>query len=81
MTDKVVVSGKVDTSKEGDYVINYSVTDSSGNKGTAVRKVVVKKPVISIGGSHENGLRANASNVSYFSNSVVENRFDKNGIY
>ncbi len=36
--------GKVDTSKAGEYVISYRVTDEAGNHATATRKVVVIAP-------------------------------------
>ena len=41
LTKKVKVSGKVDTSKNGTYLIEYSVTDDSGNSVKRKRKVVV----------------------------------------
>lgn len=41
LTSSVKVSGKVDTKKEGNYVLKYTVSDSSGNKGVAKRKVTV----------------------------------------
>ena len=31
----------VDTSEAGEYIINYSATDLSGNSVTAIRRVVV----------------------------------------
>lgn len=43
LTKRVKVSGKVDTSKEGEYKIKYTVTDSSKNKETIFRKVIVTK--------------------------------------
>ncbi len=43
ITKNVKVSGKVDTSKEGTYKIKYAVTDSSKNKTTVTRKVIVTK--------------------------------------
>lgn len=43
ITSKIKISGKVDTSKEGEYEIEYSVTDSSNNKSTITRKVTVTK--------------------------------------
>ncbi len=39
--DQVKVSGSVDTSKEGDYELVYSVSDKSGNKAKKTRKVTV----------------------------------------
>jgi peptidoglycan/xylan/chitin deacetylase (PgdA/CDA1 family) len=41
MTDKVQVSGSVDTSKIGSYTINYKVTDSSGNSNSVSRQIYV----------------------------------------
>ena len=43
ITDKVVVSGQVDSSKVGSYTLEYTVTDSYGNTATATRKVTVKQ--------------------------------------
>lgn len=43
ITNKVTITGEVDTKKEGTYTINYEVEDSSGNKAQTTRKVVVKK--------------------------------------
>lgn len=43
ITNKVVITGEIDTKKEGEYVITYSVEDSSFNKTEETRKVVVKK--------------------------------------
>ncbi|MDD2434687.1 MAG: DUF5011 domain-containing protein [Bacilli bacterium] len=41
ITNKVKVTGKVDVSKEGEYELVYTVTDSSGNKTKNTRKVIV----------------------------------------
>lgn len=43
LTDKIQISGGVDTSKEGTYKITYKVSDSKGNEAVAERTVVVKK--------------------------------------
>lgn len=46
ITSKIKITGKVDTSKTGKYVIKYTVIDSSNNKTTLNRTVIVeKKPV------------------------------------
>ena len=44
----VKIDGNVDTNKEGEYILNYSVSDNSGNIGTARRKVIVKKGQLQI---------------------------------
>lgn len=49
LTSKIVVEGNVDTSKEGDYTITYTVSDNSGNTETVSRVITVKK----IGESNE----------------------------
>ena len=41
LTDKVIVSGKVDSTKEGEYILKYTVEDTSGNKAITKRKVSV----------------------------------------
>lgn len=42
INDRVVIVGDVDTTKVGEYTIEYSVIDSSGNKAVTFRKVIVK---------------------------------------
>lgn len=42
ITEKVAVSGSVDTRVAGTYVLTYSVTDSFGNETKVQRKVVIK---------------------------------------
>ena len=41
ITDRVTVTGQVDTSKVGTYELTYTVTDSYGNEATAQRSVRV----------------------------------------
>ncbi|MDR4173897.1 immunoglobulin-like domain-containing protein [Bacillus nitratireducens] len=43
ITSKVLVDGKVDTSKAGTYELTYTVTDSKGHKVTAKQTVTVKE--------------------------------------
>ena len=42
LSNKIVVTGKVDTSKAGKYVLTYTVEDSAKNKATVTRTVIVK---------------------------------------
>lgn len=42
LTSKIVVTGKVDTSKKGVYVITYTVEDAAKNKATKTRTVTVE---------------------------------------
>ena len=47
ITDKVEIDGKVDSSKEGTYVLTYSVSDGSGNITKKERVINVKKNIYS----------------------------------
>ena len=60
----VKVDGKVDVNKEGEYILDYTVTDNSGNVGTAKRKVVVKKGVIST--TRDSGGRVSPSSYNVY---------------
>ncbi len=47
INQQVVISGEVDTGKEGIYTVTYSVQDSFGNTATAQRTIFVSKmPVV-----------------------------------
>lgn len=51
LTQKIKISGEVDTTKPDDYEIKYEVTDNAGNTGVKIRLVKVqdtKGPVIKI---------------------------------
>lgn len=80
LEEKVKINGSVNTNKEGEYILEYSVTDSSGNIGTAKRKVMVKKGVISA--AHESGGRVSPSsyNVYLYSNTLIRNSFNDSGV-
>ena len=80
LEDKVKVIGNVDTSKEGEYILTYTVSDNSGNKAEAKRKVTVKKPVISVE-NYINRVNAYSYNVYLYSNTIIKNSFNNNGIY
>lgn len=78
---EVKKSGSVNPNKEGEYILTYTVTDSSGNTSEVKRKVIVKKGVISA--AHESGGRVSKGsyNVYLYSNTLVKNNFTKDGIY
>ncbi len=43
LSDKIKISGTVNTAKVGEYTIKYSVSDKAGNKAEKTRKVTVYK--------------------------------------
>ena len=47
LTGQIKVTGKVDTAKEGNYPLTYSVTDSDGNETIVKRVITVEKKEIS----------------------------------
>ena len=47
LTDSIEVTGSVDNNKVGEYLVTYTVSDSSGNKSNIERKVkVLEKPIV-----------------------------------
>ncbi len=81
LEDKVTVTGKVNVNKEGEYTLTYAVSDNSGNKTETQRKVIVKKPVISVSTGYANRVNAYSYNVYLYSNTIIKNNFTENGIY
>ncbi|MDD6879231.1 MAG: polysaccharide deacetylase family protein [bacterium] len=55
LNDKVIKTGSVDTSKKGTYKIKYEVSDSSGNKASTERTVVVYENATKINGVNKTG--------------------------
>ena len=43
LTEKIIISGDVDTTKEGSYIVTYKVSDKAGNTATKKRKVNVSQ--------------------------------------
>ena len=43
ITNKVIVTGTVDTNRVGTYTINYKVVDNSGNEASVDRKITVRE--------------------------------------
>ena len=79
--DKVEINGSIDTNKVGEYELEYSVLDSSGNKGIVKRKVIVAEPKITLSDISENRFSFNIYDVTKYSNTVVKNMWSSNGIY
>ena len=81
LNDNVSVTGKVDTSKIGEYELIYSVSDSSGNKTSVTRKIVVKEPEITLANTDGNRIVLSKYDVTKYTNTVTKNRWIDNGIY
>lgn len=46
ITSRIKIEGSVNTRKAGEYIISYSVNDSSGNFNSITRKVIVEEKII-----------------------------------
>ena len=76
ITNKIKKSGTVNTNRAGTYKITYTVEDSSGNKATITRTVIVKGNTASSGNDNENtssGDNQTGNNTSGERNNVVDN--------
>ena len=78
---EVQVSGNVNVNKEGEYILTYTVSDSSGNTSAADRKVIVKKGVISTAKDSGGRVSAGSYNVYSYANTLVKNKFYSNAVY
>lgn len=62
VTEKIVITGEADTSKEGTYTLTYTVKDAAGNEASAERTVTVaKKSTSKKGGNSGNGTTGNTT--------------------
>ncbi len=77
LTNKIKVSGTVNTSKAGTYTITYTVQDSAGNKAMVTRIVTVKGSGTSPGDDDDDDENTtgneNENNVIEDENNVVDN--------
>lgn len=77
----VMVSGNVDTSKVGEYEIEYSIVDSSGNVGISKRVIVVSEPEITLASITGNRYTLSSYDVTKYTNTVIKNKWIDTGIY
>ena len=81
LNDKVVVSGSVDTSKVGEYQLEYRVVDSSGNEGIITRNVIVADSEITLADGSGNIVTYSSYDVTKFNNTITKNNWTSTGIY
>lgn len=80
ISDRITISGNVDTSVPGEYKLIYELIDTSNNKTTKERIVTVKKPnVVTKENKEENKEVIKKVVTSKQPNSVTENNFTNNG--
>ena len=81
LSSKVKIIGNVDTSKVGEYKLEYVVVDSDGNVGSAYRTIIVMEPKITLADVASNKIINNANDVTKYLNTVTINNWTNNGIY
>lgn len=70
LSDKIVITGKVDTSKAGTYTLTYTVEDAAKNKASITRTVIVKE---SSSGGNNTGDNELGNNTTGGGNNTVDN--------
>lgn len=82
ITNKVSVESNIDNTKVGEYIIKYTVTDSSGNSISTQRTINVTKPNVNVSISNlENKFEVQKLIETKYSNTITKNEFTNNGIY
>ncbi len=61
LTDKIEITGKVDTAKVGKYTITYKVKDNSGNEAKKTRTITVYKKEEKVDTSNKNNNNTNTN--------------------
>lgn len=72
LTDKIEITGTVDTKKAGTYTITYKVKDNAGNEATTTRKVIVQEKTS--GNNNNNNIANNVMENNVVKNNVIENK-------
>lgn len=82
ITDNVIIENNIDNTRAGEYIVKYTVTDSSGNEFTVQRTVKVKKPnIVTTASNQENKMDVQKVIETNYSNTITKNNFTTNGIY
>ncbi|MBQ2873603.1 MAG: DUF5011 domain-containing protein [Bacilli bacterium] len=78
---EVDIIGGVNTNKEGKYQLEYRATDDSGNVGTVTRKVIVKKPEVTLADISGNRFTISSYDINNYPNTITLNNWTSNGVY
>ena len=78
---KVEIIGNIDTSKVGEYKLEYKATDSNGNTSSTYRTIIVVEPKITLADISGNRIVSGSYNVTQYENTIVRNYWTNNGIY
>lgn len=81
LNNKVEIIGKVDSSKVGEYKLEYRVSDSNGNVSNVFRTVIVVEPDVTLADISGNKIVYSSYDATRYSNTVVKNNWTLNGVY
>jgi hypothetical protein len=71
LTSSIIISGSVDTTTLGEYIITYNVSDSAGNIATATRTIRVVEQPSPVSSSSGGGSNSDSSSSSSSSESEI----------
>ena len=81
LSNKVQIIGNVDTSKIGEYKLEYRVRDSNGNVSNTFRNIIVIEPKITLADISGNRIVNGSYNATRYDNTIVRNKWTNKGIY
>ena len=81
LTSSIKIENNINLKKEGTYYVTYSVTDSNGNTSIIKREVNVKRSDVTLASMKGNDIIRNKDDYSKYSNTIIMNKFNNNGIY
>lgn len=81
INDRVEIIGNVDSSRVGEYKIEYRVVDSDGNSASAYRTVIIMEPKVTLADMSGNRVIYNAGAATLYENTIISNKWIDKGIY
>lgn len=81
INDRVEIIGNVDTSKVGEYKLEYKVVDSDLNEASVYRTVIVMEPKVTLADMSGNKVIYSANDATLYENTVISNKWMDKSIY
>ena len=81
INDRVEIIGNVDSSKVGEYKLEYKVVDSDLNETSVYRTVIVMEPKVTLADMSGNRVIYSANDATLYENTVISNKWMDKSIY
>ena len=81
INDRVKIIGTVDSTKVGEYKLEYRVLDSDGNSASAYRTVIVMEPKVTLADMSGNRVIYSSDAATLYENTIISNKWIDKGIY